>query len=74
MVEITIKSPFEGEITKKVPLDSWDGTWVELSRYFLEAMKGMGFIIPEDFNEYLDDKKNELFERKSKLLENIKGE
>ena len=53
MVEITIKSPFEGEITKKVPLDSWDGTWVELSRYFLEAMKGMGFIIPEDFNEYL---------------------
>lgn len=72
MVEITIKSPFEGEITKKVPLDSWDGTWVELSRYFLEAMKGMGFIIPEDFNEYLDDKKNELFERKSKLLD--KGE
>lgn len=74
MVEITIKSPFEGEITKKVPFDSWDGTWVELSRYFLEAMKGMGFIIPEDFNEYLDDKENELFERKSKLLENIKGE
>ena len=62
MVEITIKSPFEGEITKKVPLDSWDGTWVELSRYFLEAMKGMGFIIPEDFNEYLDDKENELNE------------
>lgn len=72
MVEITIKSPIEGEITKKVPFDSWDGTWVELSRYFLEAMKGMGFTIPEDFNEYLDDKKNELFERKSKLLD--KGE
>lgn len=72
MLEITIKSPFEGEITKKVPFDSWDGTWVELSRYFLEAMKGMGFIIPEDFNEYLDDKENELFEIKSKLLD--KGE
>ena len=72
MVEITIKSPIEGEITKKVPFDNWNGTWVELSRYFIEVMKGMGFIIPEDFNEYLDNKENELFERKSKLLD--KGE
>lgn len=68
MVEITIKSPIEGEITKKVPFDNWNGTWVELSRYFIEAMKGMGFIITEDFNEYLDNKENEL----SKLLD--KGE
>ena len=51
MVEITIKSPTEGEVIKKVPFDNWNGTWVELSRYFIEAMKGMGFIIPEDFNE-----------------------
>lgn len=52
-VEITIKTPLEGEISVKVPYDNEkDLTWMELTRYFTQALKGLGYF-PDNLEEFI---------------------
>lgn len=57
-MKIRVETKLEGVIEKEVniPGEEEGLTWVEITREFIDVLRGLGYIIPEDFENYLNEK------------------
>jgi hypothetical protein len=57
-MKIRVETKLEGIIEKEVniPGEEEGLTWVEITREFIDVLRGLGYIIPEDFEDYLNKK------------------
>lgn len=60
MLKIRIETDVDGNIEREVNLDTEMLTWVDIAMEFGNALAGLGFKLPADWEEYLESKENEI--------------
>lgn len=60
MTKIIVETPICGYVEKRFDDGGDDCGWVELTRNFTDVLRGLGYGIPNDFEEYLDRKDSQV--------------
>ena len=68
---IEIKTEMEGSLRKEVADKE---SWTDITRDFIDALRGLGYNPSDDFNEYLDRKDKQLDKRVSIFEDDIDPE
>lgn len=55
-MKIRVETKLEGVIEKEVniPGEEEGLTWFEITKEFINVLRGLGYMIPEDLEDYLD--------------------
>ena len=59
---IEIRTQGDGKIVKEVELPYEDSglTWIEVAREFGDALRGMGYQLPKDWDDFLQEQEDEV--------------
>ena len=60
MLKIRIETDYDGAIEREAYVDDADGlSWVDIAVEFGNALSGLGYKLPDDWDEYLERKMNQ---------------